>query len=155
MTALNHPHAAPSPAWTGDKVRARMVEAFEIDRRMPGDRRKMWQTARGSWPATPIDTFRDQMHWNNPGDNARDRKWQEWASARNVSPPEITRMDEAFSWLRWLPDHQRKALETYAKAEVIGMPLIGVLRYRRIKKTQFYEHLKQGTQRIADRLNSK
>ena len=132
-----------------------MVEAFDIDRRLPGDRRKMWQTARASWPATPIDTFRDQMHWNNPGDNARDRKWQEWENARTVAPSEVTRMDETFDWLRWVPDHERKALEIYAKAEVLGTPLIRALRYRGWKKTQFYEHLKQGAKRIADRLNSK
>jgi hypothetical protein len=150
MTALDHT-TAPSPAtWTADKVKARMVEAFDIDRRMPGERRK-WQ--RSSWPATPVYSFRDQMHWNNPGDSARDRKWSEWENARNVAPAEVSRMEEAFEWLRWLPAGERRCFEAWAKAKVVGLPLRKVLKYRGWTVTTFYSRVDGGARRIAEKLN--
>jgi hypothetical protein len=143
---------APSPTWTADKVRARLVEAFDIDRRLPGDRRAKFKTS--SWPATPLHDYRDQLHWNNPGDSARDRNWERWANARDVAPDEMTRWQETLNWLRWVPNHERESLEAWAKAEVIGIPLRRMLRYRRWTVTTFYQRRNDGAQRIADKLNA-
>jgi hypothetical protein len=147
--ALQQPATAPSPAWTGDKVRQRLVEAYEIDRRLPGDRRK-WQT--GSWPAM-VYSFRDQMHWNNPGDSARDRKWNEWENARDVAPAEVTRMEEAFAWLPWLPAYERRYLEAWAKAQALGVPIRRMLKYRGWPITTFYRGRDSAVARIVARLN--
>ena len=71
MTALDQARTARSPAtWSGELVRQRLVEAFAIERRMPPDR---FATMAASWPATPLHTFVEMLHW----DDARQRVWDD------------------------------------------------------------------------------
>jgi hypothetical protein len=142
MTALNQPHHTAT-AWTADDVRLRLVEAFKIERRMPGERRSKTST----WPASPIHTWQEAVHWHD----ARERVLDGWERAQPF-PAEVTMMEEAIEWLRWLPLEERHALEAWAMAKARGLNKRRMMRGR-WTVTTFYRLRDRGTERIAERLN--
>ena len=128
-------------------MRERLVEAFEVDRRMPGARR--YGTTGSAWPAAPIHEFTDIVHWDSG--EQRERVWQSWERAP-ASPPEVTRMEEAFAWLRWVPMTERKMLETWASVTARGLSVSAAIRKSGLSRTGFYRHRDRAAQRIVDRL---
>jgi hypothetical protein len=149
MPALDQPHtAATSAIWSAKLVQGRLVEAFTIERRMPGQR--FTTIANYSWPVTPLHEFTDVLHW----DDARERVWQSWAKAKGAHPYEVTRMEEAIDWLRLLPDGERRCLAAWALASACGMSLRTILAKRKWSRTTFYRKVDQASCRIADRLNA-
>jgi hypothetical protein len=82
-----------------------------------------------------------------------DRKWNEWENARDVAPAEVTRMEEAFAWLPWLPAYERRYLEAWAKAQALGVPIRRMLKYRGWPITTFYRGRDSAVARIVARLN--
>jgi len=142
--------ARPPSDWTGERVKNRLVEAFNTDKRMPGERRF---TATGVWPATPLHEWTDVVHWTNPGDTARDRNWQSWENAKGVYSWEVSCMYEAFDWLLWLPADDRIKLQAWAFATSRGMSRRAMLDKRGLKRTTFYRQIDKAAQHIADRLN--
>lgn len=152
MDALDRLHTAPPAAWTAEQVRSRLVEAFTTERKMPGQR--FIKAGGSSWPATPLYSFVDVMHWNNPGDGAREREWQRWERAKGAFPVEVSRMEEAYEWLRWLPDGERRCLDTWAKCEAFARPVAREMRKLGFRKTTFYRKVNDGSLRIACRLNA-
>jgi len=141
-------HSAPSQAaWTGETVRDRLVEAFAIDRRMPGERR--YGALRPAWPAA-IHEFVDIVHWHEG--EQRERVWQSWERTP-ASPPEVTRMEESFGWLQAVPLVERRCLEAWAQATATHRSVSAMLRKRGLKRSTFYRHRDRAASRIADRLN--
>jgi hypothetical protein len=137
----------PSPCWSGDLVRQRLVDAFTIERRMPGQR---FATIASSWPAQPLHEFTDMLHW----DDARERVWQSWERAKGVYPYEVSLMEEALDWLRWLPIGERRCLASWALASARGLSVRAMLDKRHWSRTTFYRKLDQAAQAISDRLNA-
>ena len=133
--------------WSPELVRDRLVEAYEIERRMPGPRFTAIATA---WPATPLHSFQDVLHWTD----ARQRVWDSWAKAKGCYPSEVSRMEEAQEWLRWLPTGERNCLNAWAACSAFGIPATRVLRKQGWKKTTFYRKVNDGSLRIACRLNA-
>jgi Domain of unknown function (DUF6362) len=138
--------ARPAPAWTGDLVRQRLVEAFSTERRMPGDARKRLAS---TWPATPLHTFAEVMHW----DDARQRVWDNWAQSKGVFPNEVSRMEEAIGWLSWLDEGERRCLAAWALASSRGLSVRAMLGKRKWSRSTFYRKVEDAVARIAERLN--
>jgi len=139
---------APLPvAWTAEVVRERIVEAFEIEKRMPGERR--FASLASSWPATPVHSFADRVGW----DDARQRVWESWERAKGAHPSEVSRMEQALLWLEWLPINDRRCLAAWALAVSGNRSVSAILVKRRMSRTTFYRNRDRAAQRIADRLN--
>jgi hypothetical protein len=145
MPTLNQPHTAPSATWTAEYVRVRLVEAFKIERRMPGERR---YSKTSTWPATPIHSWQEAVHWHD----ARERVLDDWERAPGAYPIEVTMMEEAIDWLRWVPLGERHALEAWAKATARGLNRRRMIRGQ-WKVTTFYRLRDRAAERIAERLN--
>jgi hypothetical protein len=140
--------AQPSAIWTGDRVKERLVEAFATEKRMPGQR--FAAITSSSWPAAPLHEFADRVHWTD----ARQRVWESWEKSRGVYPYEVSRMEESFSWLRWLHDGERRCLAAWALASARGFSVRAMLDKRRWSRSTFYRRIDEAAQRIADRLNT-
>jgi hypothetical protein len=143
--------ARPPAVWSGELVRQRLVEAFSIERRMPQER---FRAVASSWPGTPMHSFADVVGWDNAGDGASDRVLQNWARAKGVYSWEVSRMDEAIDWLRWLDVIERRQLAAWAVAKARGIPVRKVMRREGWHPTTFYRATDKAAQRIADRLNA-
>jgi hypothetical protein len=150
MPSLHHT-AASSSAWTAEMVQLRLVEAAITDRKMPGQR--YTRTMAPSWPATPLHEFTDQLHWDNPGDGARERVWDNWEKAKGAQPIEVSRMEEAQDWLRWLPQDEMQCLDAWAKCDAFGFPVAKIRRKIGFSKSTFYRKVNDASQRIVSRLN--
>ena len=141
--------ATPSPrptAWTADHVRDRLVEAAEIERRLPGlGTRRL----RSPWPAEVKHSWQDMVHW----DDTRDRVLDQWEKAKGAYAYEITRMEEAQAWLLWLPKVDHQYLEAWAACTARNLSVRAMLDKRGWKRTTFYRTIKHATVIIADRLN--
>lgn len=139
----------PAATWSADQVRARLVEAFAIERRMPGQGLRRLASA---WPAAPLHEFRDLVGW----DDARERVLDTWSKSKGVYSWEVTRMEEAIEWFRWLPEGERRCLMAWAAAKVRGIPIRKVLRkHGGWTHATFYRRRDQGSERIANRLNER
>jgi hypothetical protein len=145
LTQLDHA-TAPSPAWTANKVRSRLVEAKQVEMRMPGQGQRKLGSA---WPATPLHSFHDMMFW----DDARDRVLDQWAAAKGAYPHEVSLMEQALDWLRWLDSGERRCLEAWAFTTARGISLTRILEKRRWSRSTFYRLRDRAASRIADRLN--
>ena len=149
MNALDHPHTTrATPTWTAELVKQRMVEAFATERRIPdrGARR-----IKSTWPATPLHEFQEMIHWTD----ARQRVWDSWANTKTTSPLEVSRMEEAMNWLRWLPDGERNCLQAWSAAKANRIPVRKVLRkHGGWTVRTFYRQTDKGAARIAIRLNT-
>jgi Domain of unknown function (DUF6362) len=152
LPTLDQAHATRSPAiWTGDLVRQRLVEAYETYRKMPLDR--FGRTSSSSWPATPLHSFTDMLHWTNPGDGARERNWQAWEKAKGAFPEEVSRMEQALDWLLWLDQDARRKLDAFAWCKATGMKILPMCKKRGFPKTTYYRDVNNAANRIALRLN--
>jgi hypothetical protein len=139
---------ATSPTWTGDRVRARLVEAFKVERRMPGAR---FTAIASAWPATPLYTFAEAVGWGSLGS---ERVLDDWEQAKGTLPYEVSMMEETFDWLRYLPDGERRCLSIWAVSEARGFNITAIIDRRKWKRTTFYRKRDAGAARIAERLNA-
>jgi hypothetical protein len=146
---LDQPKPERAPAtWTGDLVRQRLVEAFAIMRRMPGQGVRRIGSA---WPAAVLHDFRDMLHWTD----ARERVLDDWENTKGTYPYEVTRMDEALSWLEWLDEGERRCVNAWAFTASRGISLTRELKKRKWSRSTFYRQVERAAQRIADRLNNR
>jgi hypothetical protein len=127
---------------------ARLVEAFEIDRRMPRDRHG--RRIKSSWPTTPIYTFVDMVGWDTG--EASERVLRSWEKTP-ASPQEVTRMEQAFEWLMHLSTKEARELEIWAKCTAFGLSLSAAMKHRGLSRTTFYRKRDQMAGHLADRLN--
>lgn len=145
MPTLDQPHHTSPATWTAEHVRLRLVEAFKIERRMPGERRF---SKTGTWPATPLHTWQEMVYWTD----ARDRVLDGWERAQPF-PAEVTMMEEAIAWLQWVPLGERRTLEAWARASAKGMNVRRMIKGR-WPPTTFYRMRDQAADRIVERLNA-
>jgi hypothetical protein len=147
MIALDQARTCrPPTTWSADMVKERLVEAFKVERRMPGDRR----TIGSAWPAAVVHDFADMVHWTDP----RERVLDDWSRSRGgVYAWEVSRMEQAHEWLRWIEGDDRKWLQAWAFARAYGKSLRAILMRRGIKRTPFYRAIERAALAIADRLN--
>jgi len=135
--------------WTGEMVRDRLVEAFEIDRRMPGTGMRR---AASAWPVKPMHSFADMVSWD--AGEASERVMTSWERGP-ASPQEITRMEEAFEWLQHLSTNEARELEIWAKCVALGLSLSAAIKHKGWSRTSFYRKRDAAAQFLADRLNRK
>lgn len=148
MNTLDQQRPERTPAvWTGELVRQRLVEAIAIENRLPGDRR---YTSTSAWPTTPLHEWTDVLHWTD----ARQRVWDSWERAKGADPSEVSRMEEAIDWLRWVPMGERRCLEAWARAAAKGLNVSRMVEIRRWSRSTFYRKRDHAAHTIAERLNS-
>jgi hypothetical protein len=154
MTALALDRAAllhTATRWTGELIRARLIEAFEVEAKLPGPRGNRGSSS--SWPTMERE-FSDLVGWS---DEARAEVWLQWARAKGAHPWEVTRMGEALDWLPILKDHrqEQQMLHAWANTKALRRSLTKVCRLKGWDKQTFYRRLNAGSERIADELNRK
>jgi hypothetical protein len=150
LNTLDQPQttrAAPA-SWSANLVRQRLVEAYSIERRLPGDNRR--RSLASSWPAEVLHPFTDVVHW----DDARQRVWDSWANARGASAVEVSRMEAAQAWLERLQGDERRYLQAWAFASARGLSVRRMIEKRGIKRTTFYRIVEKAAARIAANLNA-
>lgn len=153
MIALDQARAQAPAHWTGEHVCMRLIEALHTERKMPRERFGNG-AIKTAWPASPIHEFVDMLHWDNPGDGARERVWDSWARAKGASSIEVSRMDQAYGWLDLLPDAERRCMREWVAAKVSGYPLRKLLRRKGWSRTTFYRVVSKAASRIAAHLNA-
>jgi hypothetical protein len=80
-------HPAPSPTkWTGEMVRERLVEAFEIDRRLPRDRRQ----GIGSPHGQPSRFTNSSTSFTGMKVRSASGVWESWERGGGASPAEVS-----------------------------------------------------------------
>lgn len=133
--------------WTGHAVKMRLLEAYQVERKIP-ERRP--NGGGSNWPSV-IHEWTDVLHWQD----ARARVWDEWSNAKGAYPYEVSRMEEALSWLALLANHrdEQQALETWAKVAALNRSLTRELRKRKMSRSTLYRHVMTGAMRIASELN--
>jgi hypothetical protein len=138
----------PPPAWTADWVCTRLVEAYRIEARLPGDARRKIVAP---WPAH-IYEFSDIVGW----DDARERVLDKWAHIRgSVSPSEVSRKDEAQEWLLVQLRHypgERMCLAGWAACTALGHSLRSLMVRKRWSRSSFYRRRDTGAAIIAKAL---
>jgi len=136
--------------WNAAWVQARVVEAYTIERKLPGARKVVTGTA---WPNVNY-TFADKVGWPD----ARERVLDEWMRAGSAFAAEISRMDEAHEWLRiHLAQYEveRLCLAAWATSMAYHRSLSGLLRKRGWSRTTFYRRVTAGAHVIALALDAK
>jgi len=135
----------PPPAWTPDWVCTRLVEAYRIERRLPGHvRRKLV----APWPAHSYE-FSDVVGW----DDARERVMDKWARFRGgVYAIELSRMDQAQEWLRvQLRNYagERMCLSGWAACIAYNHSLRALMVRKHWSRSSFYRRVDIGAGVIA------
>ncbi len=97
LTAIDRLTTHYATRWSADLVKLRLVEAFEIEAKLP-EVRGPKRNAGSAWP-TMTREFEDIVGWS---DERRQDVWQDWERAKGAFPQEVTRMDEAMLWLEIL-----------------------------------------------------
>lgn len=138
----------PPPAWTPDWVCTRLVEAYRIERRLPGHPRNKIVAP---WPVHNYE-FSDVVGW----DDARERVLDKWAHIRGgVYAIELTRMEEAHEWLRvQLRAYagERMCLSGWAACVAYGHSLRALMVRKRWSRSSFYRRRDDGSVIIAKAL---
>ena len=150
--AFAPPNTLP-PQWTAAHVRTRLVEAFEIDRRLPNGR---LAPLRSTWRLATIDTFADKVA---QGELASEYVLEQWARSGSVTAPEVTRWEEAFGWpgkvLAERHPAECRCLLAWAACIAFGRPLARELRKRGWARSTFLRRAESGAERIAGYLNER
>lgn len=152
MNALDQTRVVPAPpavVWSSTRVRQRLVEAFRILKRLP-DPHRVRRVSNG-WPATPVHEFADVVFW----EDASARVWESWGRPSSASSAEVSRMEQALSWLEWLPEGERRCLQVWAHCSTARrMKLRRVIHSRfQCSPQTFYKKCTLGANRIAAKLN--
>jgi hypothetical protein len=128
-----------------------MLEAFTIQQKLPQDRHFVKKVTT-AWPAQPLTEFHEMVGWDE-GETRR-RVWDGFANAKGAFSYEISRMEEAQDWLRFVPEGERRCLLAWAIGTVKAISIKKILRkHGGWTKTTFYRAINSGAARIAERLN--
>jgi hypothetical protein len=133
--------------WTSELVKERLIEAYEIDRRLPS----RYYTGTTSWPFPVRHSFADRVGWSDASERIS-RQWERGT----VSSDEIERMDEAFAWLRLLLQHQQeqRCLAAWACLKAYHRPLSFMQLRTPMSRATIYRFVIRGSERIAEHLNN-
>jgi hypothetical protein len=152
FTSIDRPTAWRGTTWSTELVKLRLVEAFEVEAKLPGVR-----NIRGSNNAWPIMSreFEDLIGWS---DEARQAVWEDWERAKGAFPYEVTRYEETITWLAILADQpgEQRCLVAWAKlkAKPRRASLRKLMRRTGWSRSTFHRRRDSGAARIADWLNS-
>jgi hypothetical protein len=135
----------PPEIWTADWVCTRLVEAYRIEQRLPGQvRRKLV----APWPKHAYE-FSDVVGW----DDARQRVLDNWAQTKGgVYAIELTRMEQAHEWLRVQLRHyagERMCLAGWAACVAYGHSVRALMVRKRWSRSSFYRRVDTGSIIIA------
>ena len=138
--------------WNAAWVQARVVEAYTIERKLPGHRKIVTGTA---WPTVNYE-FADKVHWTD----ARERVLDDWArTSGGVYAADVARMDQAHEWMRiYLVapyEAERLCLSSWATALAYHRSVRGLLRTRGWSPSTFYRRVTAGAHIIALALDAK
>lgn len=154
LNAIDRPPRHRGATWSPGLVMLRLVEAFEVEAKLPevrGPRRN----AASAWPAMERE-FEDIV---GSSDERRQDVWQDWERAKGAYPQEVTRMEEAMLWLEILKDQpgEQRCLVAWAKlkAKPRRASLRKLMRRTGWSRSTFHRRRDQGAERIADYLNSR
>lgn len=136
------------PFWDGELVKARLIEAREIEAKLPHVGTRRLTT---TWPAKPIHTFADVTGWSD----ASERVLQSWERSASLAAWQVTRMEEALDWLRLLKDEdERRALDAWALSKAVRrFRLNRIMKRLDVPKTTFYRRVNDGAANLAMELN--
>jgi hypothetical protein len=137
--------------WTSSWVQCRIVEAYQVERRLPGVA-KFFNS--GTWPIVNYE-FADVVA---QGENASANVLDTWQNERGgVTAHELTRMDQAQEWLRiHLGGHhvERLCLSHWATSVAYHRPLRRLLQSRHWSRTTFYRRVHAGAFVISNALQA-
>ena len=141
----------PPLEWTPDWVCTRLVEAYRIERRLPGHvRRKLV----APWPAHSYE-FSDVVA---QGEAASERILDKWENTRTgVYAIELSRMDQAQEWLRvQLKNYagERMCLSGWAACIAYNHSLRALMVRKRWSRSSFYRRVDLGSDIIARALQA-
>ena len=140
---------AEASAWSAELVRERLIEAFEIDRRLP----RVGPARTKGWLMQTLDSFADRVA---QGELASEYVLEAWAYG-SVTASEITRMEEAFGWPRryLVNGHAVEAKCLLAATFCIAYrrPIGAMIRQRGWSRSSFYRYVDAGAAAVAEALN--
>jgi hypothetical protein len=138
---------ASSAIWSPDHVKARLVDAFDLERRLPDNERP--HGVGSSWPAAVWHEFGDLI---GRSDEARAEVWRIWERA--YGPREVSLMWEALDWLKLIRDFPREQrdLKAWAFLKARGISVRDALDRRGLSRATFYRQRDRGAVRIAEQL---
>lgn len=138
--------------WTAQIVRARFVEAAEVDRRMPRVR-GFRASSGGFWPGF-VHTTEDMNGWGEK--RLREHRAAFWSGDhRAPSADAISRMEEVMDWsLRLIRDEERRILIwAWAFSTVTGRHFRTWCKKTGRNRSTAYERIEAEFQRLAEFLN--
>jgi hypothetical protein len=144
--AIDSRGSAP-PQWSAAWVQRRLVEAYNVERKIPGNLRGGPLIA-SAWPSMAVE-WADLL---GRADEARQQVFQNWEHARlGVSAQDISRMDEAQDWLAILAPYpeERLCLCRWAAALAYRRSVSRLLMQQRWSKPTFYRRVTAGAYVIA------
>jgi hypothetical protein len=154
-TAVDRAFAMPTTPtqWSAAVVRERLVEAFDLERQLPG--RDGPSRLRSAWCAmpAPLDSFADLVA---QGEAPRSELYRRWARAAGLRPAQVARMEQVLDWPRrfLLPAHvvEARCLLLWAWARSYGRPLRRLLAARGFSRATFLRRADVGAEKIATAL---
>jgi uncharacterized protein DUF6362 len=154
IVALDRPVTHQAARWSAELVRQRLIEAFEIEAKLPGPRGR--RPGSGSaWPAMARE-FGDLVGWS---DEARLEIWEGWQRTKVAFPYEVSRYEETITWLAILKDHpgEQRCLVAWAKLKATPRraSLRKLMRRTGWARSTFHRRRDSGAARIAEFLNSR
>lgn len=151
--SLDRPTHHRGARWSAGLVMLRLVEAFEVEAKLPGVRGN--HGSGNAWPAMARE-FEDLIGWS---DEARTAVWEDWQRAKGAFPYEVTRYEEAVAWLQLLAEQpgEQRCLVAWAKlkARPRRASLRKLMRRTGWSRSTFHRRRDSGAARIADWLNSR
>jgi hypothetical protein len=140
--------------WTSTWVRARLVHAFEIERKIPG--RPGPSLIKNTWQLAVVHSFADLVA---QGEAPRRELYNRWARAGAATAHEVSLMEESFGWpaqaLRNGRLAEAKCLLAWAHAQAGGPPLRKTIRVRGWSRSTFLRRVEAAAEAIADYLNAR
>jgi hypothetical protein len=140
--------------WDGTWVKARLVHAFTVERKIPG--RPGPALLRNTWRLATLDSFSDRVA---QGEAPRRELYARWARAAGATAHEVSLMEEAFGWLPQALCNGRvvegKCLLCWAHSQAGGPPLRRTIRMRGWSRSTFLRRVEGGAEAIANHLRAR
>jgi hypothetical protein len=131
--------------WTPDIVRARFVEASEIERRMFV---KGMTGGGNAWPSYRFDE-EDMSGWD---DQARQDHLEQWQGRKVTKSPELTRWEEVyFYWTPLIPERRRSLVWRFAQCRASGSSFSKYCENKGLIRMTAYNRLDKVFETLASR----
>jgi hypothetical protein len=139
--------------WDGAWVKARLVHAFEVERKIPG--RPGPALIRNTWKLRVIDSFADKVA---QGQAPRAELYDRWARGGGATSLEVSLMEESFGFVPQALCNSRlvegKCLLAWAHSQAGGPPLRRTVARRGWSRATFLRRVESAAAAIADHLRA-